>query len=113
MLSFCLYCAILHKSTRNWGNREVHLRQPEPSTGDIPRSSDHMRSHRHEDICAQQCGAGCDGMTFIRGGAWMGARGSGGDPYPAKVRLVGLPDLLALGVAAMRDDVNDSVFVGS
>lgn len=35
------------------------------------------------------------------------------DPYPAKVRFEGLPDLLPLGVAALCDDVDDGGFVGS
>lgn len=34
-------------------------------------------------------------------------------PYPAEVRLERLPDLLPLGVAAVRDDVDDGALVSS
>lgn len=42
-----------------------------------------------------------------------GVWGPGGGPYPAEVRLEGLADLLPLGVAAARDDVDDGVLVSS
>lgn len=35
------------------------------------------------------------------------------DPYPAKVRFEGLPDLLPLGVATVCDDVDDGGFISS
>lgn len=45
--------------------------------------------------------------------AWGAGLGLGQGAHPAKVGLEGLPDLLALGVAAMRDDIDDRVFIGS
>lgn len=35
------------------------------------------------------------------------------DSYPAKVRFEGLPDLLPLGIATVRDDVNNGGFISS
>lgn len=49
-----------------------------------------------------------------RTGTWQEASGGRSQcHYPAKVRLVGSQDLLSLGVAPLRDDVDDGAFVGA
>lgn len=51
-----------------------------------------------------------DRPSLLRG-SWI--QGPGRVPYPAEVRLEGLPNLLPLGIVAVRDNVNDGVFVSS
>lgn len=94
---------------RNWGTERMHCWQPKTNEGDPPSTCDRGGPQGHEDSGAQLRGAGCDRPS-------PGEEGEGGArlrPHPAEVGLEGLADLLPLGVAAVRDDVDDSVLISS
>jgi hypothetical protein len=88
--------------TRNWENKEACLYLPDPAL-------ETFQNYKHRGPTGKR-----PRCPVVQSFIWeVGVWGSGADPYPAKVRLEGLSDLLPLGIAAMCDDINDGGFIGS